>query len=187
MPLTIPPVVDVNQLTSGEAVVDRLRGAHDTIGAVGTGTLLLTYFTAQKTEVISQVRMYTSSTPAAATPTLCRIGVWSANAAGDLGALLASTPNDTTLFAAANTAYLKSFSASFTKAIGTRYACGVLVVSGAAMPQYIGWSTVAAATSKLEDSPRVCATIGAQSDLPSTATAASMTATTRVTQFVLLP
>jgi hypothetical protein len=181
------PKIDRNQFASGEAVLDRYLGQKDTFGAAGSGTLLLTYFTAQRTESITQIRCYVGGTAAGATPTLCRFGIWSVSASDDsLTALLASTANDTTLFGVANTAYTKTLGSTFNKVVDTRYAVGVLVVSAAAIPAFMGCG-VANGALDAAALPRLSAFVSSQSDLPSTVAAGSLTASTRIVQYRLLP
>lgn len=102
-------------------------------------TLVGSVIKADKTETISTVTAYTGSTAAGATPTYCAYGIFSIDPATQNATLVASTASDTTLFAAANTAYPKALQSPFTKVAGTYYWVGLLVVSAAAMPNFIGW------------------------------------------------
>jgi hypothetical protein len=170
-------------LTSGEETMLRDCIASSGVSAT-TGNLRLSYFQARKTETTTQVRISTGGTAAAATPTLCRIGLYSIAASGD-GTLVASTVNDTTLFAAVNTAYLRSWSSSYAKSAGLWYALGVLVVSGAATPTFLG--TTAVTPSELAISPRLTGNIGSQADLPSSFTAGSLTTTGSRIYAAILP
>lgn len=172
----VPAVTDVvssvtaNLITTGEETIDRRWLSQ--VGIVSTsGTLRLTYFTARKTETTTQVKIYTGTTAAAATPTLCRLGLYQIASDG-AGTLVASTANDTTLFAAATTAYTKSWSVSFAKVAGQRYALGVLVVSGAATPTYLG--SINSSAGVHATLPRLTASLGAQADLPGSFTDASL-------------
>lgn len=145
-------------------------------------SMYLCYFTADKTEVISNISIMTAGTAAGATPTLCRLGVFSVAANGDL-TLVASTPNDTTLFANTYTTYTKALSASFTKIQGQRYAVGLLIVSGAAMPTFIGASAVNANVvgTMLNGAPALTARQGSLTDLPaSTAVGSLATSVARI-------
>lgn len=153
----------------GEAALLRPFGCTADNAASASGTVVLSYFTAKRTETITQVRMRTGATPAAATPTLCRIGIWSVDTNGNLVALLASTPNDTALFAAATTTYTKTLSAPWAKVAGTRYAIGYLVVSAAACPSIVGGTQAAggaAGQAAAGVAPRISALVPAQADLP---------------------
>jgi hypothetical protein len=121
----------------GEFVPRRSR-LNGITNAQANQTLFGPCFLAEKTETISNVTVYTGSTAAAATPTLIQIGVYSIDASGN-AVLVASTPNDTTLLSATRSQYPKAFSSSFTKTAGQRYWVAILVVSGSAQPNFVGW------------------------------------------------
>lgn len=145
--------------------------------ATSNQVLRLIFFEAQVTETINNLTVYTGGTAAGATPTLIRMGVWSVNGSDDLTALLASTANDTSLLASTNTGYTKALSSSWSKVAGTRYAIGLLVVTGATAPQMTGQSVSASGLlSGGGNLPRVTAALTGQSDLPSTASAGSYVA-----------
>ncbi len=174
---------DDSSLFSGEAVFSREEIASSGVG-VGTGSLRLTYFTAGKTETISQVRLHTGSTAAGATPTICRIAVYLVDDATQNLTLVASTANDTTLFSVATNEYVKAFSAPFTKYKGNRYAIGVLVVTAFTLPNFCGQNSIPAAeTSK---APRITG-YSAQADIVASITDASLTAGASRIYFALLP
>ena len=158
-----------SHLDSGEETVSRLLCSSIALGT-GTGTMRISFFTARKSRQSTAIRVVTGSTPAAATPTLCRLGLYSVAPNGGL-TLVASTPNDTTLFAVAGTAYTKAWSAPVEIAAGQRYAIGFLVVSAAATPTFTGAAAVAADSNL---APRTGASLGGQADLPATATDASL-------------
>lgn len=158
-------------LTNGESSFPRISISQS--NSSGSGNLRLAFFTARKTETITQVVAFTGTTAAAATPTLCRIGIYSVAANGDL-TLVASTANDTTLFASTSTAYTRTLSASWSKVAGTRYAIGALVVSGATMPMLIGTSVIVSAVAA--GPPLISAAISGQTDLPASVLSASVTA-----------
>lgn len=158
-----------NTLAVGDEVVTR---AACTIGVVtvptASGSLILTPFNGKLQQPSTQVRVVTGSTAAGATPTLCRIGLYQITTILGIltGTLVASTPNDTTLFAAANTPYTKAWSVAVTPQPGQRYAVGTLVVTGAAAPTFVGQQFMNAAEAAL--SPRMAGTLTAQADLPAT-------------------
>ena len=143
-------------------------------GTSTSGRLWLTYFTANRGTPVTTAIVGTGGTAAGATPTLVRIGLWTAAADGSLTALVASTANDTTLLAGTNTAYPKALSATYNPIYGQRYAAGLLVVSGAAMPNIQGTTTV---TGFLNANPRISAYVAGQTDLPATVAAGSLTDT----------
>ncbi len=159
-------------ITVGEATANRRF-----IGSPGSGTsgdLNLTYFTAVKTETITKLAMYTGGV-VGVTITLVRFGVYSVAANGDL-ALLASTPNDTTLFTTANTRYVKTLSSPWSKVANTRYAVGFLFV-GTTVPSVYAM-TDANATASVDTiwglDPRLSGRRVGQSDLPASITAANV-------------
>lgn len=152
--------------------------------SLGSGSLRLSFFVAGRTEQVSQIKVRTGSTGAAATPTIVRLAVFQVDdATGDL-TLVASTPNDLTLLVATDTAYTKALSAPFTKYKGTRYAVGVLVVTAFATPTVVGTNSVPASEAFM--APHMCA-YSAQADIPSTITDASLTSGASNIYFVLLP
>jgi hypothetical protein len=163
---------DPNALTVGEEVMPRLL-ADSTIG-LASGQLKLTYFTAHKTETTTQVRVISGSTAAGATPTLVRLGLYSVAANGDL-TLVASTANDTTLFAAVNSIYTRSWSSSYVKVAGQRYALGIVLVTAAATPIIAGKPSPTAmyGSGELAASPRLTG-FSNQTDLPATLAAGSV-------------
>src|SRR5258706_9878896 len=100
----------------GESVY--ARDSFTTATAAASGEMVLAGFVAKKTQQITQVRVWTTGTAAAATPTICRMGIYSRSVAtGDI-TLLASHANDTTLFAATNTVYTKTLTSAFNKVQG---------------------------------------------------------------------
>lgn len=169
-----------NLLDIGEETIPRSWCNSNTLASTSQ-TLRLTYFRARKTETTTQVRVSTGTTAAGATPTLCRIGLYSIDSTTLNGTLVASTSNDTTLFASANTAYTKSWSSPYNKVTGQFYALGLLVVTVAASPSWPGLAVAIGLSSELLLSPRMTGSIAAQSDLPSTFT--SVTPTSSVNQY----
>jgi hypothetical protein len=170
-------------VTSGEETFSREVATSSSV-AVATQSLRLAYFTARKTETTTQVRVITGGTAAAATPTICRIGLYSIAANGN-GSLVASTANDTALFAGLTTAYTRSWTTPYAKVAGTRYALGILVVSGAATPTFVGQSIGNAAEAAV--APALSAALTGQSDLPSSFTAGALTTTGNRNYGVILP
>lgn len=155
--------------------------------ATSNQVLRLVFFEAQRTETINNLTVLTGSTAAGATPTLVRLGVWSVNGSDDLTALLASTANDTSLLAGTNTTYTKALSSSWSKVAGTRYALGLLVVTGATAPQMTGQSVAATGlfTGGVAGLPRVTAALTGQTDLPSTASVGSYTTSASRPMFLM--
>jgi len=139
--------------------------------APGNGNLRLTYFTAQRTETVTDVR--TLCTVASVGATLARIGVYSVASNGDL-TLVASTANDTTLWESTGSV-TKALSASLSKVRGTRYAVGLLTVGTSTSPQLSGIEQVANTETAVE--PRLSALVSSLADLPSTIASGSLVAT----------
>lgn len=174
---------DGNLLTAGEGNFSR-DFINSLVLGMASGGMRLGYFTARKAETTTQVRVITGGTAAAATPTLCRIGLYQIAANGD-GALVAATANDTSLFAAGNTTYTRSWTASHAKAAGTRYAVGILVVSGAALPSFAG--NLAPATAENAIDPRINGSINSITDLPASFLAATPVAGSGRVYTAILP
>lgn len=162
-------------LTTGEETIDRRTTFAANLAAT-SGSLRLTHFTARKTETTSNVRVASGGTAAGATPTLCRIGLYTIAANGD-GTLVANVASDTALFATANTMYTKAWATPYAKLAGQRYALGVLVVTAAAAPTLAGNSLGAGLSAEAALAPRLSGALAGQTDLPSTFTDASLTAT----------
>lgn len=161
-------------LTVGEIAPPR-ESITSAIAAGSSGTLSLVYFTAQKSEAITAVTLWTGTTAAAATPTLIRVGVYEIAADGG-GTLVAATANDITLFAAVNTEYVKPLAGTFNKVARRRYAIGPLIVTAAAMPTHQGLfhSGNAVSAAFLSLPPRQSGRITGLTDLPANFTDASL-------------
>ncbi len=130
-------------------------------------------FTARRPGLTTGVRGYTGTTPAGATPSLIRIGLYQLNAS-DGGTLIASTPNDTALFNVANTQWTKAWSVAVTLAPAQRYALGVLVVTAAAAPTLVGAVQANIMQNENLIFPFGAALIPSQSDLPGSFAAGSL-------------
>ena len=174
---------DPTALAVGESSLPRLLAANGGSNT-GSGTLRFTHFTATKSETITQLRLLTGNTAAAATPTLVRAGVYSEAANGDL-TLVGAIPSDTSLFASGAAVYTRTLSASFQKVAGQRYAVGVLVVTGAAPPTLMG--SVLPNSPEGGMSPRVGTLLNSQTDLPASVPNASLVGAASMHYVVLLP
>lgn len=177
------PTASVNGLAVGESTFSRITSGTNL--TISTGQVRLTYFTATKSQTVTQVRLYSGATAAAATPTLARVGLYSVSADGATLTLLGATANDTALFAAANTAYTRNITPSVTTAAGQRYALATIVVSGATMPQLTGISTTLSAEAGIE--PRITGLLTGQTDLPGTIAASATIASGSAVYAALLP
>jgi len=143
--------------------------------SMGAGVLNLTFFTAVRSEVITQLSACSANTAAAATPSLVKMGVYSVDSAG-AGTLIANTASDTTLFAATNTIYTRNLVASFQKLAGQRYAFALLVVTATTAPTTVTTASITTIGGLLAAvAPRSAGTLAAQTDLPASFTDASLT------------
>jgi hypothetical protein len=174
---------DPNALAVGESTIPRYL-ATLTTGNPGTGRLTLAYFTATKAETVTSIKTITGGTAAAATPTLCKMGVYSVADNGDL-TLVGQTANDTTLFAAASTAYTRALATSFTKVAGQRYAFAQLVVTAAASPTFV--SSPGGNNAETGVAPRMSGSLTGQTDLPASIASGSVAAWSSPLYAVLLP
>lgn len=175
--------VNPDALATGESTIPR-RLVNNNAVSSGNQNLRLTFFTATKTETITQIRTITGTT-AAAGATLARIGIYSVAGNGDL-TLVASTANDTSLWIATNTAYTKTVSVPFTKTRGQRYAVGVLVDGSSTAPTFMGLFA-SFLSAECAEPPRICGFVFGQTNLPASVSAGSVSNTTNQYYTVLLP
>jgi hypothetical protein len=183
---------DVRSLTVADGVTtgeeNFSRRLINTQGAsLITGVFCLSYFTARKSETITQVRTSCGSPAAAATPTLCRIGLYTIDSSGN-GTLVASIANDTTLWAAIGTAYTRTLSASYAKVAGQRYASAILVVTSVATPSLTGiLAPATVVATEWAMSLRLSGRMTGQSDLPSSFLESSLSPSSPMHYSVWLP
>ena len=114
-----------------------------------SGRIHLTFWQAPVTKTLTQFLTFSGGTAAAATPTLCRIGLYSVpdTWTGSM-TCVAACDNDTALWAAANTRYTRSFTTttvggqamptSYQVVAGKYYATGLVIVTAAAVPTFFG-------------------------------------------------
>ena len=138
------------------------------------GTVRLGYFTAQKTETVTQMAIHTGTTAAGATPSLIKYAVYSVGGDGKaLTARLAVTNSNTALLAAASQQYAQSFAGGNAELVeGQRYALAVLLKSAAVAPTLAG--VLGASSALISAPPRLAGTITSQTDLASSYTAAEI-------------
>ena len=170
-------------LASGEETF--ARGTMNSTAGIApvSGSMRFSYFTSRKSETTTQVKVYVGGTAAGATPTVCRIGLYTVAASGDL-TLVASTANDTALFNSSG-AVTKAWSSSYAKVSGTRYAVGLVVVSGATMPTFSG-SVIGQGVEALV-APALSSSLAGQTDLPSSVAAGSLGNTGQRLYAAILP
>ena len=171
--IPVPIVASGNDLGSGQECLPRDLAVSSV--AMTSGVLRIRYFTARKTETENNIYMRTGTTGAGATPTLCRMGIYSVATNGDL-TLIGSCANDTTLFATASTKYTRALTSSVSLVAGQRYAIAAIVVTAAAAPTILSSSTGGDAN-ELATTPRQTAILTAQTDLTTPITAGSLAAT----------
>jgi len=159
----------------GESVQPRVCHSVNGVAAV-TQSLRLVGFLCKRTEPVNTIAFITGTTAAAATPTLVRYGLWERSSGRDFYSLVASTPNDLALLAAANTKYPKNVSTPYIKQQGLEYLAGCLVVSAAAMPTFHqnGLIATTVGATELLTSPVRCANLAAQTDLPAIITTSAL-------------
>lgn len=176
--IAAPSRTDPDALAVGQSTMPRGSIVSNTLPSV-SGRLFLSFFTADVDRTIGNLRLISGTTAAGATPTLVRAGIYRDS---DL-ALIGSIPNDTSIFAAASTAYTRALSTPVNLLAGQRYAVGILIVTAAALPTLIGsaYSGYAGESTVL---PRISASMSSQTDLPATA---ALTANTLRVYSVVLP
>jgi hypothetical protein len=172
-----------SELTTGQESLPRDLALSSI--AMSTGVLRLRYFTARKTEDENNIRMRTGTTAAGATPTLCRMGIYSVAANGDL-TLMGACANDTALFATASTSYTRALTSTVTLVKGTRYAFGAIVVTSFTAPTVLS-SNATLDSVEVAVAPRLTATLTAQTDLTTPITAGTLANTAASIYGVVTP
>lgn len=153
---------DKTRLSTGEATIPRRLLSSQP--GMSNGSMRLTYFPAEKSETVTQIRTMPAGTPQVGA-TLCRIGVWEVDLSTGNLTPVASTPNDTNLWVAANTDYDKAFSSSFAKKRGVWYAVGHLIVGASQTPLFVGQGSIT--PNQAAAAPRLSGLIAGLTDLPS--------------------
>ena len=172
-------------VSSGEETMPRIGSMISTFGTA-TGVLRFSYFRSRKTEAITQMKVVTGGTAAAATPTLVRFGVYTVDLpTGDL-TLAAAIANDTTLCASTNTSYTRTLTSTFNKKADTVYAAAFLIVTAATAPTMYATVWSLNATERAVDQ-RPSAIVNSQTDLPSSVSNASLADASTGLYFHLLP
>lgn len=168
--------IDGNTITGVESFPRWACGTF-TVGMGSSGTARFVYFTPSVNVTVSTIVTASGGTAAAATPTLCRVGLYTVASNGDL-TLVARSANDTAMYAATQTEYAKAldttggYPSSYTLVAGQRYAGGVLVVSGTTLPTMTGTSGL---TSLLTRAPRIASAKTGETDLAASYTTGSLT------------
>jgi len=141
-PNIVDPFDTGDLIQTGNETIPRSRA--NSFGAThmaGSGFIMLSMFTAYRTEPANFVATQTGSVGAPAAPTLCKMGVYQVNndtnAATFSLTLLSATANDVTLFANPYSGYKRALLTPPTLVAGNRYAFGVIVVSAFGMPSIV--------------------------------------------------
>lgn len=177
---------DPDQLNPGAGTISRETFSSNTnVGLGASGGLRLVYFTAPRAEAWNTVGWTGGTVAAGATPTLVRFGVYSVAGNGDLS-LVASTANNTALFAVASAVGAQPLTATYNAVSGQRYAVGLLIVTAAAMPSIQGTSGNQG-TAQLTLPPRKTALLAGQADLPLSVLSGALAVSNCVAGIYLIP
>lgn len=127
--------------------------------------LRVTFFRARKTETVTKVLTISGNTAAAATPSLCKVGIWSIDETTYDGTLLGSA-SDTSMWAATTTEYEVALAASVDLTAGSLYAIATLCVTATTAPTLTGASLSGSMAAACKRGVPLCAYQSGQSDLP---------------------
>lgn len=182
---------DLSALHTFADGTDGTMGRNDPTGTSslsGSGQVKLTYFTARQSGTYTKIRTIGVSAGSGGTVTLAKMAIYSIAGNGDL-TLLAVTANDTTLWAAANTAYERATTASFNLVKGTRYAFAAVQIGNTSMPALSGKSISgsSAGQAELGATPRLAGNVSGQTDIPNSIAAGSISNAGSVQYFVAVP
>ena len=154
---------------------------YEALGATSiltSGTVVYSYFTARRTRDVTGIATVSSVVTATVTSSL--LGLYEENPSTGGLTLRASTPNDATLWLAADTRYFKAFSAGWRIKSGRRYAVAVLSVA-TTPPILLGSPAVGATVDAqvaaiFSQTPKRVAQLAGQTVLTATATPTAQTA-----------
>ena len=145
---------------------------------VGGGTLTdkalrLNYWTAYKSQTLTEVSTCAATAASGGTPSLCRLGLYSVDPSTGDCTLIGSTANDATLWNGTTVAAgTRSLQAATAVTAGSRYAWGLLCVTSFTGPGMAG--AQAGGGSLWTWGDRINGNVASQSDLPSTISAGSI-------------
>lgn len=178
---------------------DKLAGGAETIARknvftqgvqLGSGQVRIAYFTAPSAATPAKFISASGTTAAGATPTLCRMGLYTIDGSGNL-TLVARTASDTSLWANTAAEYERAFDtasgfpSSYALSPGTRYACGLICVTSFTAPTCMGVSTLPSATTSRN--PAISKVLGSQTDLPLSISAGSLSNSGQVPYVGMVP
>lgn len=155
--------------------------------AIGAGVIRWAYFTATRAVTCTNFFTRSGGTAASATPTLCRVGLYTVASNGDLK-LVARTANTTSLWASTDTDYTTAmataggYPASYTPVPGQRYAIAVLCVTAGTAPT---WYT-SGLVGHTKD-PRMSAALTGQTDLPASVDVGSLLSSGAAYYMAMIP
>lgn len=175
--------------SAGQETITRFQATVTSAVTLSNQAMRTTYFTARSSFTSTQVRTFSGSTAAGATPTLCRVGLYIAQADGTLSSLAASIVNDTTLWASTTTAYDRSWSSPVAIVRGQRYGISCLCVTGATAPTMPGTNVIMGGSYAAETirSPALASSIASQADLPASVAVGSLSGNTGAFYAVVMP
>lgn len=133
-----------------------------------SGRIVFTYFTAAYDQTVRSLGAYTGSAAAAATPSLCRLGLYAVDPLTEDLTLLTQTANDTTMFDSSATRFVRPVEVAVDVVAGGRYAFAPICVSAAAMPSLYSSGVAGGSGVTSQVPPRVQAQLSGQADLPAT-------------------
>jgi hypothetical protein len=158
----------------GEWAQDRSQLSNESI-TMPSGTVKFRFFTAIRSETITRIRTIAGGTAAAATPTLCKVGVYEVDPQTDNLSNLVASANTTSLWSVVNGANTTTLAANFNKRAGQRYAAAALCITAGATPVLQGGPPLGLFNgSEGLQHPVVNAVLAAQADLPATVAYASL-------------
>ncbi len=170
----IAPVGDelvTARLDTGQATIPRSNSFSAITPA--SGDLTLVYCRPYRSFPVVSQKLWSTTTPAGATPTLVKYALFSVAANGDL-TRIAVTANDTALLSVANTGYPKAYLAPANVVAGLVYAVGMLIVTAAAVPTIPSTNGVNVHAQIMLQGPRLCGKIPAQADIAASYTNAQV-------------
>jgi hypothetical protein len=172
----------LGRLAGAQETMPRWAATNGTNNTMVSGAVRFAYFVAEASQTVAHLSLTCGGTAAGATPTLVRYGLYSVDSAGNL-TQLAQTASDTTIFAAAQTSYSRTITATALTQ-GQQYCIAAIVVTAATAPTAQG-ALIVGNDGAL--SPRLCGVLTAQSDLAASYTAGQVNPSTSFVYAAALP
>jgi hypothetical protein len=150
-----------------------------------SGRAQFAMFTPVKNLTVSSASLFVAGTAAVGT-TVARMGLYTWNESTGTATLVAQTANDTTLFSTLNTIQSRSFDttggypSSYSLVAGTAYAFAAIWVGTTTAPTALGISFASVSAHQGIGGARVSGLKSSQTDLPTTASSLTDTATFRI-------